>query len=389
MESSSQDKDLPATARRLEQARADGQVARSKDLSNFAVLGGGMVLLMVLIPVGLPRMLDALRAQLTFDHSSLLKGDLLITRLLATVGSGLSIYLPLGLAVVVVAVLATVGAGGWALSAKPLTPDIAKLSPLAGFGRIFSKQQFFEVLKLLALTLVVAAVGWTFLASHLMDFATLLLRPLDSGLPLLGHWLSMGVGFLLLVLGVMAAIDVPLSAFLYKQRLRMSHQEVKQEHKEVDGNPQIKGRMRALQREASQRKSVAAVPTADLVVMNPTHYAVAIRYDDATMAAPRVVAKGADLIALQIRDLAKAHSVPVLESPMLARALYAHAEIDSEIPTVLYSAVAQVLAYVYQLKAALRGKGPMPMVQPVPDVPVELDPHHRRDQAQQETENRP
>ena len=386
---SSQDKDLPATDRRLQQARDDGQVARSKDLSNFAVLGGGTLLLMALIPVGLPRMLDALRAQLTFDHASLLKGDLLTTRLAATVSSGLFVYIPLGLAVIAIAVAATVGAGGWALTTKPLMPDITKLSPLAGLGRIFSKQQFFEVVKLLVQTSVMAVVAWVFLASHLMDFAALLLRPLDSGLQLMGHWLSTGVGFLLLIIGVVAAIDVPLSAFLHRQRLRMSHQEVKQEHKEVEGNPHLKGRMRALQREASQRSSVAAVPKADLVVMNPTHYAVAIRYDDATMSAPRVIAKGADLIAMQIRDMAKAHDVPVLQSPMLARALYAHAEIDSEIPSVLYAAVAQVLAYVYQLKAALKGKGPMPLVQPVPQVPVELDPHHGRDTAQTETENRP
>ena len=386
---SSQDKDLPATDRRLQQARSDGQVARSKDLSNFAVLGGGMFLLMVLIPFALPRMLDALRIQLTFDHTSLLQGDLLTTRLMAVTGSGLSVYLPLGLAALILAVGATVAAGGWAVSTKPLMPDITKLSPLAGFGRIFSKQQFFEVIKLTALTVVMAVVGWSYLAAHLMDFATLLLRPLDSGLPLLGHWLSVGVGFLLLVVGLMAAVDVPLSTFLHKQRLRMSHEEVKQEHKEVDGNPQLKGRMRALQREASQRSSVSAVPKADLVVMNPTHYAVAIRYDDATMSAPRVIAKGADLIAMQIRDMANKHDVPVLQSPMLARALYAHAEIDSEIPAVLYAAVAQVLAYVYQLKAALKGKGPMPLAQPVPDVPVELDPHHRPSTASPETENRP
>jgi len=139
--------------------------------------------------------------------------------------------------------------------------------------------------------------------------------------------------------------------------------------------------MRALQREVAQRNSVAAVPQADLVVMNPTHYAVAIRYDEATMAAPRVIAKGADLVAMRIRDVAKGCSVPVLQSPMLARALYAHAEIGSEIPPGLYNAVAQVLAYVYQLKAALKGQGPMPQNQPVPDVPPELDPHHVRDRG--------
>jgi flagellar biosynthetic protein FlhB len=157
----------------------------------------------------------------------------------------------------------------------------------------------------------------------------------------------------------------------------MSHQEVKQEHKEVEGNPQLKGRMRARARELAQRNSIAAVPKADLVVMNPTHYAVAIRYDEATMRAPRVIAKGADLLAMKIREVATGCKVPVLQSPMLARALYAHAEIDEEIPLALYTAVAQVLAYVYQVKAALSGKGPMPTAEPVPDVPVDLDPHHK------------
>jgi flagellar biosynthetic protein FlhB len=160
--------------------------------------------------------------------------------------------------------------------------------------------------------------------------------------------------------------------------MRMSHQEVKQEHKEAEGDPHVKGQRRQRQREMAQRNSVGAVPKADLVVMNPTHYAVAIRYDDTSMAAPRVIAKGADLLAMKIRDVAKAHKVPVLQSPMLARALYAHAEIDDEIPSALYTAVAQVLAYVYQIKAAMKGQGVMPGEQPVPMVPPELDPHFKK-----------
>lgn len=389
MESSSQDKNLPATDRRLEQARKDGQVARSRDLSNLSVLGGGMALLLAFWSPAVGYMRDALRSQFRFDHGSLLKADLLTTQLASTVTSGLVVYLPLGVVVIVGALVATVAAGGWTLTAKPITPDLNKLNPLSGFGRIFSKQHLSEVLKLVALTTVISAVAWSFLSSHLIEFSTLLLRPLDSALDQLGGWLTMGIGALMAVVAVVAGIDVPLARFLHKQRLRMSHQEVKQEHKETEGNPQLKGRMRALQREAAQRNSISAVPKADLVVMNPTHYAVAIRYDETTMAAPRVIAKGADLLAMKIREVAKGCDVPVLQSPMLARALYAHAEIDSEIPPGLYNAVAQVLAYVYQLKAALRGKGPMPTAQPVPDVPLELDPHHVRDRAQQETENRP
>lgn len=356
-------------------------MARSRDLANLSVLGGGAAMLIAFWPNALGFLRDAMRHQLRFDHELLQKGDVLQTHLLSSVMSALAVYLPLGLAVLSGTVLASIAVGGWSVSLKPLMPDLNKISPLTGFGRIFSKQQFFEVLKLLALTTVIVSVAWAFLASHLVEFSTLLLRPLDAALSQLGSWLVFGTGALLAVVGVVAGVDVPLSIMLHKHRLRMSHQEVKQEHKESEGNPQLKGRMRSLQREVAQRNSVTAVPKADLVVMNPTHYAVAIRYDEATMAAPRVIAKGADLVAMRIRDVAKGCSVPVLQSPMLARALYAHAEIDSEIPPGLYNAVAQVLAYVYQLKAAMRGQGPMPQNQPVPEVPPEMDPHHVRDRA--------
>ena len=162
----------------------------------------------------------------------------------------------------------------------------------------------------------------------------------------------------------------------------MSHEEVKNEHKEAEGNPQIKGKIRQKQREIADRASVNAVPKADFVVMNPTHYAVALRYDDQTMNAPQVISKGTDLVAFKIRDLANSHQIPVLQSPMLARALYAHAELDQPIPAQLYAAVAQVLAYVYRLKAALRGEGRMPEALAEPFVPPELDPHHQAARTQ-------
>ena len=182
---------------------------------------------------------------------------------------------------------------------------------------------------------------------------------------------------LVLALAAFAMIDVPLQRYQHGQRLKMSHQEQKQEHRELEGNVEIKAKLRARMREMSQRRMMAAVPKADLVVMNPTHYAVALKYEDGSMSAPRVVAKGADLLALAIRDLAKGSDVPVLQAPMLARALYAHAELDREIPAALFAAVAQVLAYVYQLRAALRGHAPMPGDLPELNVPAELDPHHK------------
>ena len=378
MSSSAQDKNLPATAQRLKKTREQGQIARSKDLANLSVLGGGAVLLMVLLPTGFGLMLDALNAQLRFDHRALLQPQLMMERLTGGFGHGLMVYLPLGVATIALAVGVSFASGSWALSTHPIAPDLTRLSPLAGLGRLFSKQQLVETVKLVFMTAIVGTVGWHFLSSHIQAFSGLLMLPLEGSLGQLGVWMKTGVTLLLVVITLFAVIDFPVQKFLHANRLKMSMEEVKREHKESEGDPQMKGQRRRRQRELAQRISVGAVPRADLVVMNPTHYAVAIRYDDATMNAPRVIAKGADLIALKIRDVAKEHQIPVLQSPMLARALYAHAEIDHEIPSALYTAVAQVLAYVYQLKAAMAGRGAMPGAVPTPEVPPELDPHWKK-----------
>jgi len=378
MESSSQDKNLPATAQRLKKARDDGQVARSKDLSNLAVLGGGALVLLAFAPMGFEKLRTSLRSQLTFDHQALQQPELALQRLVDGFAQGLMLYLPLGLLVLAIAMAAVVASGSWALSTKPITPDLNRLNPLAGIGRLFSKQQLVDTAKLAGITAVVGVVAWQFIASHVELFGTLVMQPLESALGQLGSWMTLGVSLLLLVVVFFAVIDVPAQKFLHNHRLRMSHEEVKREHREAEGDPHVKSQRRARQREMAQRNSVGAVPKADLVVMNPTHYAVAIRYDDASMSAPRVIAKGADLIAMKIRDVAREHKIPVLQSPMLARALYAHAEIDDEIPSALYTAVAQVLAYVYQLKAAMKGVGAMPGDMPTPQVPPELDPHFKK-----------
>lgn len=376
--SSSQDKNLPATAHRLKKAREEGQLPRSKELSNLAVLGGGAVLLMLLLPLGFGRLQTALASQLRFDHAALLQPQLLVERLHASLGLGLTVFLPLGVAVLALAIFAAFASGSWTLTTHTMKPDLGKLSPMAGLGRLFSKQQLFETAKLAGMTAIVGFVGWKFLSSHIAGFASLLMQPLEGGLGQLAQWMRTGVGILLGVVTLFALIDFPMQKFLHAQRLRMSREEVKQEHKQNEGDPHVKGQRRRRQRELAHRISIGAVPRADLVVMNPTHYAVAIQYDDATMSAPRVIAKGADLLALRIRDVAKEHKVPVLQSPMLARALYAHAELDQEIPSALYTAVAQVLAYVYQLKAALAGRGAMPGAAPDPQVPPELDPHWKQ-----------
>lgn len=380
MSASSEDKTLPATAQRLKKARSEGNIPRSKDLSNLSILGGGAAVLMLLMPRGFEAMRSGLAQQLKFNHASLERPEAVIETLIGVASNGLLTYLPLGIFVIALAVAVTFASGSWAVSTKPITPDLSHLSPLKGIGRMFSKQQLFETAKLSVLTVIVGAVGWHFLSSHLAPFASLLMIPLEGALGQLGQWMTMGVATLMAVVVLVALVDFPMQKFLYAERMKMGKQEVKQEHKQSEGDPQMKGRRRQRQRELAQRMSITAVPRADLVVMNPTHYAVALQYDDATMNAPRVIAKGSDLIAMKIRDVAKANAIPVLQAPMLARALYAHAEIDGEIPSALYTAVAQVLAYVYQLKAAMRGKGAMPRYAPSPEVPKELDPHWKKSQ---------
>jgi flagellar biosynthetic protein FlhB len=378
MDSSSQDKNLPATAQRLKKARDDGQVPRSKDLSNLTVLGGGSLLLLALAPTGFEKLRTSLQNQLRFDNAALQQPGQMLQRLVDGFSQGLMLYLPLGLLVLAVAIAGTVAAGSYALSSKPIMPDLSRLSPLKGIGRLFSKQQIVDTAKLSGVTVVVGFVAWQFIASHVQLFGTLVMQPLESGIGQLASWIVSGVGMLLMVVAFFALLDVPMQKYLHGEQMKMSLQEVKKEHREAEGDPQMKSQRRARQREMAQRNSVGAVPKADLVVMNPTHYAVAIRYDDSSMNAPRVVAKGADLIAMKIRDVAKAHNVPVLQSPMLARALYAHAELDGEVPSALYTAVAQVLAYVYQLKAAMKGEGAMPGDMPIAQVPPELDPHFKK-----------
>jgi flagellar biosynthetic protein FlhB len=383
---SSQDRHLPATEQKLQQARKDGQAPRSRDLSHLAVLGTGAVTVLILTPRVFERLQHSLGQQLAFNATTLIDPRSMLSRMGEMALTGILVAVVFALCVGLAAVVSTVAAGGWITSTKPITPDFSRINPLSGIKNLFSKQQAANVAKLCFMTGILLSISYVFLRDSVDQIASLVMQPSIVAMNDLGSWLVSGVSLLLLVVFAAAVIDVPLQGFFLRSRLKMSHDEVKQEHKNSDGNPQIKARIRQRQREMSQRKSLANVPTADFVLMNPTHYAVALRYDEASMDAPQVVAKGADLLAMRIRDLAKTHDIPVLQSPMLARALYAHAEIDQGIPSTLYTAVAQVLAYVYRLKAAMRGEGVMPDAVPDPEVPVELDPHHKKARADDATD---
>ena len=374
MESNSQDRNLPASERKLKRAVEDGQVTRSRDLSHLAVLGAGALALLALAPLMFDRLRLDLSRQLSFDAVAIAHPETMLTRLQEMTVSGLVGCAVFAAIVMAAVVLSSLAVGGWVNSLKPLVPDLSRLNPLSGLGRLFTKDKLAEVAKMVVIVTVLGVVGTLYLKSTSQSVVALIMQPSEAALAHLNDWLTTGMGLLLLIVLLVAAIDVPLQRFLHRSRLKMSHQEFKQEHKESEGNPLVKGKLRARQRELSQSNSIAAVPKADFVVMNPTHFAVAIRYDESSMRAPQVISRGADLLALKIRDIARTHAIPVLRSPVLARALYAHAELGQDIPSGLYTAVAQVLAYVYRLKAALRGEGPLPGEPPEPDVPADLDP---------------
>jgi len=374
MADSPQDRNLPASQRKIDKARADGQVARSRDLGHLGAIGAGVALLAFFAPGFADATARLLRDGLRFDAALLAQPSAMVQRLGELGAQMLLLLAPLFAAVVLVAIASGVLAGGWNFTLKPLQPNFDKMNPLTGIVRVFSGSQLTDTLKACLLALLLGTVGAIYLGQHWMRHAELLAMPLPAALAA-GAELVLG-GLLLIagVLAVFALVDVPLQRQMLLRRLRMSVEEMKKEHKDAEGNAEVKGRLKARMRELASRRMLAAVPLADLVVMNPTHYAVALKYDESSMAAPRVVAKGADLLALRIRDLARESKVPVLQAPPLARALYTHTEVDQEIPARLFSAVAQVLAWVYQLRDALAAGRPLATDAPIPEIPADLDP---------------
>ena len=374
MADSAQDRTLPASERKITKAREDGQVARSRDLGHFAAFLVAALGLSALAPSAIEYASRVVAQGLRFDVTAVATPQAMLQRLGDHGWKFALAVVPLGLVMALVALGSGVASGGWNFTWKALEPKWSNLNPLSGLGRVFSTRQLGTMLKACLLALVLGAIGAFYLKLSLARFAGALALPLPAALGHAGAAVAGGVVLLLMALGVFALVDVPLQRFMWLKQLRMSHEEAKKEHKDVEGNAEVKSKIKLRMREMANRRMLAQVPKADLVVMNPTHFAVALKYDEHSMAAPRVLAKGADLMAFRIRDAATAAKVPVLEAPPLARALYAHAEVDREIPAALFSAVAQVLAWVYQLRASLAGRGLPPGNLPDLNVPPELDP---------------
>ncbi|CAD86399.1 MULTISPECIES: flagellar biosynthesis protein FlhB [Nitrosomonas] len=363
----------PASPRRLEKAREEGQVARSQELTTFTLLIAASSSLWVIGSIIIQKLSAVLESGLRMEQEVAFNPALLLPRLFQLALDGLLAIAPLLGWLVIIALVAPMLLSGWLFSSKALFPDLKRLNPVNGLKRIFSSRGLIELVKAIAKVMVIGGVAAGIIWSHKQDVLDLVGMPLDTSLismsRLIGLTFMLIVGAMLLIV----VIDVPFQIWNHARQLRMSREDLRKEAKEDEGDPQVKGRIRNMQRQIARRRMMAEVPKADVVVTNPTHYAVALKYQDRSMRAPKVVAKGTQLIAARIRELADEHHIPVLEVPPLARALYHHVELDTEIPETLYTAVAHVLAYIFQLKRYQTTGGIAPQLSSEIAVPEEMD----------------
>ena len=369
-----QEKSHEPTGKRLADARKKGQVPRSRELNTMALTMFGIAALMLFgnrLSSGFEKQF---REHFILHRQDILDPHALIAHLVAAIQDALWMLMPFFGVMVVVAVLASVALGGFNVSFEAMQPKLSKLDPIKGMKRLFGLKGLMELFKSLAKFVLVAvataAVLWSW-SDDIIGLEGMAMRPaMAEAMHMLG-WAALLIASTMIL---MAAIDVPFQLWQHKKELKMTNQEVRDELKQTEGRPEVKGRIRQMQREMAQRRMMAEVPKADVIVTNPTHYAVALRYDPDTMAAPVLVAKGKNLIAANIREIGEAHSIPRIEAPVLARAIYFNTELDHPIPKGLFLAVAQLLAYVFQLRAYREQGGDIP--QQPDEFPVPEDLQH-------------
>jgi flagellar biosynthetic protein FlhB len=370
----SQEKTEEPTPRRLEKAREDGQTARSKELATMAVLlaGAGGLLM---FGGGLGNTLEGImRDSFVIERAAIYDTRHMSVQLILSAKEAAFALSPILIMLLVAAIAGSIGIGGLLFSGKAIAPKLNRIDPIKGLGRMFSLRSLIELVKAIAKVGLVLAVAILILNLRTEDLLSIAEEPI---IPAMAHvvW-TLGWSFLILSCAtiIIAMIDVPFQIYDHQKKLRMTKQEVKDEYKDTEGKPEVKGKIRQLQREMAQRRMMQDVPTADVVITNPTHYAVALKYNQDSMGAPVVVAKGADEIAFKIMEIAREHKVEILRTPPLTRAVYHNTDVGQEIPDGLYMAIAQVLAYVFQLRQFRKGRGAKPGM---PDFPI--PPEMRRD----------
>lgn len=344
-----QEKSEEPSSKRLSDAREKGQVARSRELNTFLLMVTAAAFFLMFGDRMISALLDLLREGFVIPRERIFDPTLAVIYFQQNIFQALVIVAPLFLVLVLVAVFSSISVGGWNFSVQALAPKFEKLNPVKGLKRVFGWRGIVELLKALAKFGLVGAVAVALLSWQADTIILIGYQNLQPAVANMGSHLAWFFLVLCVTLIVVAAVDVPFQLWEHKRQLKMTMQEVKEERKQTDGSPEVKGRIRQMQYEMAQRRMMSEVPKADVVITNPTHYAVALRYDQ-NMNAPKVVAKGKELVAAQIREIANEHNVPILSSPALARALYFSTELDQEIPAGLYMAVAKVLAYIFQLR---------------------------------------
>ena len=367
---SGQEKTEQPTPKKLRDAKKKGQVPRSKELNSMTVMVFGALGLLFMGSYMIASISGFMVRGFSLTREEVFSQQALLERFADTVSDALVGIGPFIFLMTVVAIFTPLAIGGWAFSVEAMAFKTDRINPINGFKRMFSSKGLMELIKAMAKFLVVSAVAIAFLWSKADDFLGLGAQSLSLSLQN-GAWL-IGLSFLVVssTLILIAAIDVPFQLWDHSQKLKMTLQEVRDELKDTEGKPEVKSRVRQVQQEMAQRRMMEAVPDADVIITNPTHYAVALKYDHDNMAAPLVLAMGKDLIALKIREIAAFHDIEIFEAPPLARALYASCKIDQEIPSHLYFAVAQVLAFVFQLRLAREYGYEMPE-RPDPYMPTD------------------
>jgi flagellar biosynthetic protein FlhB len=369
---SGQDKTEEATPKRQEKAKEEGQVARSRELTTLFVLFAGVGgLLMFGGGLG-SALLDQMRFNFALPREVAFDTALAVAHLGRSVLAAGFALLPLFALLMLAALAGPVAMGGWLFSGKAVMFKGSRINPLQGVKRMFSAHALAELFKALAKFLLLGGIAITVVASLQQSLLALGLQALEPAFATAlrtAGWavLAVSCGMILI-----AAVDVPFQLFQHKRKLKMTMQEVRDEMKDTEGKPEVKGRIRQLQREMARRRMMEAVPQADVIITNPDHFSVALRYDPAKGGAPVLVAKGVDQVALKIREIANAHGVQLLPAPPLARAIYYTTELEQEIPGPLYLAVAQVLAHVFQLKAYRQGEGQKPKPLDEFELPAEM-----------------
>ncbi len=373
-EESDLEKTEQASPRRLEKAREEGDVPRSKELATFSVLIAAAMSLWINGESMVQQLKALLANALVFEVINQVDAPLVDNSLALDSFNLILSLLPLVGLVILSALISPALIGGWLFSNKVFIPNFGKLNPANGLSNMFSKHALVELLKSIIKTLLVGYVSWLVIMSHTDAIFALASEPLTVASAHQGQILLVCFTFMALALAIIAFIDAPYQMYHYAQKLKMSRQDLRDEAKESEGNPETKAKIRSIQREMARRRMMSQIPKADVVITNPTHYAVALKYPENANHAPLIVAKGMDQIALKIRELALEHKVVLMEAPPLARALYHHSEIGDEIPSQLYTAVAQILAYVFQLRDWQKYGGIEPLIPDYIDIPADFDP---------------